>query len=79
MILARGQQSIIQLNPSVMEFWRPMAFEPLPGGKDVVAFAVYEEGGRDLELAVKEWLKRAGDSYQVRSFPSWCDSILTDC
>lgn len=48
-----------------------MAFEPLAGGKDVTAFAVFEEGGDELNVAVRGWLKNVGDAYEVSSrFPA---------
>lgn len=42
-----------------------MGFEPLAGPKDVTAFAIFEEGGDELPGAVKGWMQRVADAYQV--------------
>lgn len=55
----------MQLSTSAIQYWRPMAFEPLAGGKDVTAFAVFEEGGEELKMAVGGWLKSVGEAYEV--------------
>lgn len=60
----------MQLSTAAIKFWRPMAFEPLAGPKDVTAIVVYEDGGAELSGAVKGWLKRVTDAYQVRFFQS---------
>ncbi|KAK4702730.1 hypothetical protein P7C70_g3492, partial [Phenoliferia sp. Uapishka_3] len=64
-ILLRAQQSVMQMCTSAMRFWRPMGFEPLTGPKNVAAFAVYEEGGEDLNVAVKAWLHRVSEAYRA--------------
>lgn len=42
-----------------------MGFEPLAGSKDVTAFAIYEEGGAELNGAAAAWLKMVGEAYEV--------------
>ncbi|KAM0754078.1 hypothetical protein T439DRAFT_346312 [Meredithblackwellia eburnea MCA 4105] len=64
-ILLRQQQAVMSTQLSAVRFWRPMGFEPLSGGKEVFAFAVYEEGGDELNQAVKAWMKRVGDTYKA--------------
>ena len=64
-ILLRAQQSVMQMSTSAIRYWRPMGFEPLTGAKDVVAFALYEEGGEELNVAVKAWLHRVSEAYRV--------------
>lgn len=67
-IVLRAQQSIIQTNPSAVRFWKPMAFEPLAGTKDVAAFVIFEEGGVGSLSAVSSWLKLVTNAYQVGLF-----------
>lgn len=67
-ILLRAQQTVMEMCTSAVRFWKPMAFEPLSGSKDVTAFAVYEEGGEELNSAVKGWLHRVAEAYRVRSY-----------
>lgn len=55
----------MELSTAATSFWRPMGFEPLAGGKDVTAFAVFEEGGAELSVAVSAWLKNVGEAYEV--------------
>ncbi|GAA5870628.1 hypothetical protein JCM8547_002066 [Rhodosporidiobolus lusitaniae] len=62
--LLRTQQCVVQTTTSAMPFWRLMGFEPLPGGKDLTAFAIYEDDGSDMHEAVKMWLNSMGGVYQ---------------
>ncbi|BGP14917.1 hypothetical protein JCM10213_003726 [Rhodosporidiobolus nylandii] len=62
--LLRTQQCVVETSPAAVNFWRPMGFEPLQGGKDVVAFALYEDDGEGMHEAVKAWLKNVGGAYQ---------------
>jgi hypothetical protein len=64
--LLRTQQCVIQTSAPAVSFWRPMGFEPLTGGKDVTAFAVYEDDGAEMHETAKTWLCNLGDVYQVR-------------
>lgn len=64
-IRVRSQQSIVELRASAKPFWRTMGFEPLAGGKDVTAFAMFEEGGSELSATVAKWLRDVTDTYQV--------------
>lgn len=57
----------MELSTAATSYWRPMGFEPLAGGKDVTAFAIYEEGGAELNGAVAAWLKMVGEAYEVSS------------
>lgn len=77
-ILLRAQQSIMQLSSAAMSFWRPMGFEPLAGGKDAVAFAVFEEGGAELSAAVGAWLKNVTEAYEVSFNPLHRPLALAD-
>ena len=63
-LLLRAQQSHMQTTPTALQYWRPMAFEPLAGGKDLTAFAVFEDGGSDLAVAVKAWLGAVTEAYE---------------
>lgn len=58
----------MEMNVSAIEFWRPMAFEPLSGAKDVVSLVIMEDGNTALIAAAREWLRRVGDAYEVRQY-----------
>ncbi|GAA5900685.1 hypothetical protein JCM6882_000939 [Rhodosporidiobolus microsporus] len=62
--LLRTQQCIAQTNRTAVDFWRPMGFEPLAGGKDITAFAVYEDDGAEMHETVKAWLSSLSGAYQ---------------
>lgn len=62
--LLRLQKSVTEIDTSAVSYWRPMAFEPMSGPKDVAAFAVFEEVNADLSDAVQAWFKNIGLAYQ---------------
>lgn len=63
--MLRTQQSMVQVSPAAIDHWRTMGFEPLAGGKDVTAFAIFEDGGPDLTQLVSTWFKNVGETYEV--------------
>lgn len=65
LILLRQQQATLETSLAALNFWKPMSFEPLSGPKAVTAFVVFEDGGPQMRVMVKDWLAKIGESYQV--------------
>lgn len=52
--------------PTAIRFWEKEGLGPRGGNKDVVAFALFEEG-EDKEKLVQGWMERIGRVYSVRA------------
>ena len=52
--------------PTTIRFWEKEGLGPRGGAKDVVAFALFEEGNDDKVAMVDAWMGRVGRVYSVR-------------
>ncbi|ELU39815.1 hypothetical protein AG1IA_06155 [Rhizoctonia solani AG-1 IA] len=55
---------VVQVYAPALRFWEVVGLEPVGGAKDVVAYAVVEEG--EEVGVVKRWMERVGQVYETR-------------
>ncbi|CAE6423546.1 unnamed protein product [Rhizoctonia solani] len=55
---------VVQMNPPVLRFWEVAGLEPVGGAKNVVAYAVFEEG--EEGAVVRRWMERLAQVYETR-------------
>ncbi|CAE6429282.1 unnamed protein product [Rhizoctonia solani] len=55
---------VVQMYPPALKFWEAAGLEPVGGVKDVVAYAVYEEG-EDGGVA-RRWMEKVAQVYEMR-------------
>ncbi|CAE6385134.1 unnamed protein product [Rhizoctonia solani] len=55
---------VVQMYAPVLRLWEAAGLEPIGGTKDVVAYAVFEEG--EEAGVVKRWVERVGQVYETR-------------
>ncbi|CUA77187.1 Mediator of RNA polymerase II transcription subunit 13-like [Rhizoctonia solani] len=55
---------VVQMHAPVLRFWEAAGLEPVGGAKDVVAYAVYEEG--EEGGVVRRWMDKVSQVYETR-------------
>ncbi|EUC56244.1 mediator complex subunit 13 carboxy-terminal protein [Rhizoctonia solani AG-3 Rhs1AP] len=55
---------VVQMHAPVLRFWEAAGLEPVGGAKDVVAYAVYEEG--EEGGVVRKWMEKVAQVYETR-------------
>ncbi|KAG8759618.1 hypothetical protein FRC11_001722 [Ceratobasidium sp. 423] len=55
---------VVQMNPPALRFWEAAGLEPVGGAKDIVAYAVFEEG--EEAGVVRRWMERVAQVYETR-------------
>lgn len=77
-LVSVGQSnSVLHVSAPALRFWDKLGLSPLNGKKDIVSFALYEEGvtGPERLGAVSSWMKDVAHVYTVSPNPSVPETI----
>ncbi|KAL4075601.1 mediator complex subunit 13 C-terminal-domain-containing protein [Scleroderma citrinum] len=63
-------ESIVQLLPSSLRFWRKLGLTPCGGKKDVTAYLLFEDNGPLKQHPAKSWLQKMSSVYSAHHLGS---------
>lgn len=77
-LVSVGQSNaVVHVNTPALRFWDKLGLSPLNGKKDIVSFALYEEGSTSPERLgdMTSWMKDVARVYAVSSSQSLLEAL----